>query len=229
MTKGPLWVFGASGGIGAALAEEGERQGYGPILRFSRAAGDFDFDAPDSITALGQRLRALEPPSTVIIATGVLHEGQTGPEKSWRALEADWMARTLLINTIGPGLLAREVIPCLPRSVCATLAFLSARVGSITDNRLGGWYSYRASKAALNMIVKTLAIELGRTHPRAVCVALHPGTVDSGLSKPFQGNVAESRLFDANRSARALHDVLDGLEPAFSGGCYAWDGKRIDP
>ena len=104
---------------------------------------------------------------------------------------------------------------------------MSARVGSIEDNRLGGWHAYRASKAALNMVIKTISIELSRRHDQALCVALHPGTVDSALSEPFQGGVPEGKLFTPRQSARALLAVLNRLTPADSGGLYAWDGSRI--
>ena len=115
----------------------------------------------------------------------------------------------------------------MPRDRRAVFTALSARVGSIGDNRLGGWHSYRASKAALNMILRNLAVELGRTHPQAVVAGLHPGTVDTGLSAPFQKGVKPEKLFTADHSAERLLAVVDGLTPADSGGVYAWDGARI--
>jgi NAD(P)-dependent dehydrogenase (short-subunit alcohol dehydrogenase family) len=117
----------------------------------------------------------------------------------------------------------------LPTGKPAVFAALSARVGSIGDNRLGGWYGYRASKAALNMIIKTLAIEVARNRPHAVCVALHPGTVDTRLSQPFQRGVTPGRLFAPAASAAHLLDVISNLGPIDSGGCFAWDGARIEP
>jgi NAD(P)-dependent dehydrogenase (short-subunit alcohol dehydrogenase family) len=108
-------------------------------------------------------------------------------------------------------------------------AVLSARVGSISDNRLGGWYGYRASKAALNMLIKTLAIEVRRTRPEAICAALHPGTVDTSLSKPFQKNVRQGQLFAADTAAEKLLEVINSLTPAQSGDCFAWDGKQVLP
>jgi NAD(P)-dependent dehydrogenase (short-subunit alcohol dehydrogenase family) len=115
----------------------------------------------------------------------------------------------------------------MPRDRRAVFAALSARVGSIGDNRLGGWHSYRASKAALNMILRNLAVELGRTHPQAVVAGLHPGTVDTGLSAPFQRGVKPEKLFTADHSAERLLTVLERLTPADSGGVFAWDGQRI--
>jgi NAD(P)-dependent dehydrogenase (short-subunit alcohol dehydrogenase family) len=166
----------------------------------------------------------------VLVATGVLHEASgLTPEKSWRALDGAQLARYMQVNAIGPALLAKHFLPHFPRRGRAVFAALSARVGSISDNRLGGWYGYRASKAALNMLVRTLALELGRRAPEAVCVGLHPGTVDTGLSRPFQSAVAEGRLFSPEQSAGYLLQVIDKLTPADSGKLFAWDGAEIPP
>ena len=127
----------------------------------------------------------------------------------------------------GPALVARHFLPLLPRDRRAVFAALSARVGSIGDNRLGGWHSYRASKAALNMILRNLAIELARTHPQAVVAGLHPGTVDTGLSEPFQKGVKPEKLFTAESSAERLLAVMDALTPADCGRVFAWDGQPI--
>jgi len=156
----------------------------------------------------------------------VLHDGFE-PERSFKALEAAHLRRDFEVNALGPALLARHLIPLLPRDRRALFVALSARVGSIGDNRLGGWHSYRASKAALNMILKTLAVELARTHPQAVVAGLHPGTVDTDLSKPFQRGVTPETLFTPEQSATHLLAVLDGLQPADSGGVFAWDGARV--
>lgn len=229
-------VFGASGGIGAALVRELRARGVERVHAGARSAipaahgvVPFRFDLLDeaSIAAAAEGMKA-DPPELVLVATGVLTlPGGAGPEKSYRALDAAAMAQVLALNTVGPAMIARYMLPLLPRRERGVLAALSARVGSIGDNRLGGWHSYRASKAALNMLLKNLALELARTHPQAVVAALHPGTVDTGLSTPFQGNVAEGRLFDAGRSAAHLIDVVQGLGPDRSGGFYAWDGAEI--
>ena len=165
----------------------------------------------------------------VIVATGVLHDDAHAvrPERSYRALDGAAMARVLAINTIGPALIAKHFLSLLPRGRRAVFAALSARVGSIGDNRQGGWHAYRASKAALNMLIANFAIELARTHPQAVVAGLHPGTVDTGLSLPFQRGVAPERLFSAPVAAGHLLAVIDGLVPADSGGLFAWDGARI--
>ena len=164
----------------------------------------------------------------VIVASGILHDGaHLQPEKSWRDLSGPAMETAFRLNTIGCALVAKHFLPLMARNRKVAFAALSARVGSIQDNQLGGWYAYRASKAALNMMIKTLSIELARRNPNALCVALHPGTVDTRLSKPFQKGVPEEKLFSAAFSARCLLSVLDGLSPADTGGLYAWDGRRI--
>jgi NAD(P)-dependent dehydrogenase (short-subunit alcohol dehydrogenase family) len=159
----------------------------------------------------------------------MLHDDAAGPERALRDLDADRLAHLFAINTIGPALALKHFAPLLAKDVPATIACISARVGSIADNRLGGWYGYRASKAALNQIVRTAAIELARTRPQAMCVALHPGTVDTGLSKPFKRGVPAEKLFTPAYSADRLLAVLDGLAPAQSGRIFAWDGAEITP
>ena len=164
----------------------------------------------------------------VIVATGLLHDGHVAPEKSFRQIDADAMMRVLAVNTVGPAVVARHFLPRLPRDRAATFAALSARVGSIGDNRLGGWHSYRASKAALNMLLRNFAIELRRSHKLARIVGLHPGTVDTRLSEPFQRNVPEGKLFTSAHSAQCLLNVIDGLGPEDSGGVFDWAGLRVE-
>lgn len=214
-------VIGASGGIGAALADALEEEGA-PVLRLARPELDVTDEA--SIAAAATRAGS---PALVIVASGVLHEGANGPEKSIRELDAAWLARQYAVNAIGPALVAKHFLPIMPRTGRSVLAVLSARVGSISDNRLGGWYGYRASKAALNQLVRTLAIEDKRRNDRGIVVALHPGTVDTRLSKPFQS--AGRDLFKPDRAAVQLLDVLDGLKPQDSGKLFAWDGAEIAP
>ena len=139
------------------------------------------------------------------------------------------MARLFAVNTIGPALIAKHALPLLPKTGKSVFAALSARVGSISDNGLGGWHSYRASKAALNMLLKNFAIELKFKRKEAVCIGLHPGTVDTGLSQPFQKNVADGKLFTPAYSAARLLSVIDGAAPADSGKCFAWDGAEVAP
>lgn len=150
---------------------------------------------------------------------------RTGFDRS--ELDFDKLARSFAINAIGPALVAKHILPLLPQDERAVFAAISARVGSIGDNRLGGWYGYRASKAALNQLIKTFSIELARRHSEAVCVGLHPGTVDTALSKPFQGSVPARQLFESDKAARQLLNVLDGLNPSDTGNLFAWDGSRL--
>lgn len=214
-------VVGA-GGIGKALAARLE--GTGDVTVWSRRTGvdaTVEHDIAAAAPALPSEL------GSVFVTTGMLHDDLQRPERSMRELDPERMARSFLINTIAPTLVAKHVLPRLPRDRRAVFAVLGARVGSIGDNRTGGWYGYRASKAALVMLVRTLSIELKRTHPHAICVALHPGTVDTAMSKPFRGNVAADKLFTPDYSAERLIAVADGLTPADSGGHFAWDGVRI--
>ena len=159
----------------------------------------------------------------VINATGLLHGAGFMPEKKLADLNAEQLLATLRINAIGPALLLRHFSPLLARQR-ALLVMISAKVGSIGDNRLGGWYSYRASKAALNMLVKTAAIELARQQPNTVLVALHPGTVDTALSRPFKGGEIGR---PADTAAAEMLAVIDSLTPADSGQFVAWNGQRL--
>ena len=220
-------VIGASGGIGAAMVRRLEASGrFAVVHALSRSGTELDLADEASIVAAAARVGQGPAPTLVFIATGVLHHGFE-PERSWRALQADHLLRDFRVNAVGPALVARHFLPLLPRDRRAVFAALSARVGSIGDNRLGGWHSYRASKAALNMILRNLAIELARTHPQAVVAGLHPGTVDTGLSEPFQKGVKPEKLFTAESSAERLLAVMDALTPADSGRVFAWDGQPI--
>ena len=219
-------VLGASGAIGGALAAQLRDDPYcAKMLTLGRSTTPaVDFDAPSSIAEAAHSLFTQGPWNLVLVATGML-QGPTGkPEKRLTDLSAEHMAASFAVNTIGPALALAHFAPQLAHGERSVLAVLSAKVGSIGDNRLGGWYSYRASKAALNMVVKTAAIELARTHPQSVVAALHPGTVDSALSAPFRGAQIWRPARDA---ARDLLAVIDGLQPEDSGGFWAYDGQRL--
>lgn len=224
-------VIGASGSIGAALADALEGCGT-EVVRFSRvSAGQNHLDLTDeSSIADAAKLAAGDGPlDLVLVATGYLHGEAGGPEKDWRQITGDELSHNFAINATGPALVAKHFLPLLAEDRRAGFAALSARVGSISDNGLGGWYSYRASKAALNMLVRTLSIELARKKPEAFCVGLHPGTVDTRLSEPFQRGVPEGKLFTPDRAAHYLLGVLGELSHEDSGRCFAWDGKEITP
>ncbi len=230
-------IIGASGAIGRALViEAAERYPNATVFAISRKPPAFETTniIPLTLDYSNETdvAKAAEngPFDLIFIATGILHDGSDiSPEKSLSDLSASSMQHVLAVNTITPMILAKHFVPQLARSPASRCAILSARVGSISDNRLGGWYSYRASKAALNMLIKTAAIELKRRNPKALIVGLHPGTVDSDLSKPFQARVPKDKLFTPDYSARCLLDVLIGLDVTHSGTCFAWDGAEIAP
>ncbi len=222
-------VIGASGGIGAALEAALIDEGIA-VQGFARSGtGDRHIDLEDEASIAAAAGRITGSPTLVVVATGLLHDGERGPEKAMRDLDPVWMARNFAINAIGPALVAKHVLPLMPKSGRMVFAVLSARVGSISDNKLGGWYGYRASKAAVNQLVRTLAIEDKRRNSSGIVVALHPGTVDTGLSRPFQANVAPGRLFKPDRAAVQLLDVIDGLRAPDSGKLFAWDGVEVAP
>ncbi len=233
-------VVGASGGIGRALVAALRLDArYGHVVGLSRRRpADLIDDAgqtwmkadilePRSLLAAARKVTSLGTPTRVIVATGALHGPHLSPEKSLRAMSAGALAEVFEINAIGPALVAQHFLPAMPRDRATVFAALSARVGSIADNATGGWYGYRAAKAALNMIIRTAAIEHARSHPLGVCVAVHPGTVATPLSQPFIGQTPPSRLFTPQIAAGHILNVLDGLGPEASGGFYAWDGAAI--
>ncbi len=233
---GVALVVGAGGGLGAALAGQ---------LRQAAGAGL----ACQSVLVLGRRtspaLDYLDEPSLaaaarwvaaqcallqgelrlVVVASGFLHGEQGQPERSYTQLDADYLTHVFRINTLGPALVMKHFLPLLPRQGPCTAAFVSAKVGSIGDNALGGWYGYRASKAALNQLVKTASIELTRRNRQSVCVALHPGTVDTGLSRPFAKTGLTVR--DAPTAAAELLAVLAALQPADTGTLLDYRGNRL--
>lgn len=236
-SPGSAVVVGATGGIGRALVAGLVAQGgFTSVHALSRSgevvpggveAGTLDVEDEGSIAAAAGRIGQAGPVGLVLVATGALHGRGLAPEKSWRALDPEALARAFRVNAIGPVLVAKHMLPLLPRRGRAVFAALSARVGSIADNRLGGWYGYRASKAALNQFLRTLAIEAARSRPDAIVMALHPGTVATGLSEPFQAGVTPDRLFTPAESAAHLLRVVAEAGPEHSGGLWAWDGSRI--
>lgn len=212
-------VIGASGGIGRALTEELRARAF-QVTGFSRSVDGFEITNEASIE---RSLSDLEPGfDLMIVATGIL-SGAQGPEKSIRAVNAQEMAHLFAVNTIGPALVLKHCKRLMPKNQRAVFAVLSARVGSIGDNTLGGWYSYRASKAALNQVIRTASIELKRTHPHFVCVAMQPGTVRTNFTR----NYPQHQNVSATDAARNLLDVIDGLASSESGGFLDWAGKTV--
>ena len=210
-------VLGASGGIGQALTRALAASGqFETVLGLSRRADGFDLTDEASIAQAAATVGAAGyPVRLVLLATGLLHEGALQPEKTWRQLDGAALTRSFAVNAIGPALVLKHFLPLLPRQGKAVFAALSAKVGSIGDNRLGGWYGYRAAKAALNQLVHTAAIELARSRPEAICLTLHPGTVATPLSAPFAG-VGHAPL-PPDAAAVRLLDVLERARPIDTG------------
>ena len=232
-------VIGASGGIGQAFCEQlASDPTVGTVYAFSRSNGlpewpktlwhPMDIEDETSIRYAVESVGDVDF-DLVLVPTGILHRGDSlGPERRYRELSPPTMTEVFAINAIGPTMVAKHFLPRLKRGAKTVFAALSARVGSIADNRLGGWASYRASKAALNQFLRTLSIEHARSRPQSVVVSLHPGTVRTRLSDPFTARTPAEKLFSAEQSAAYLLDVVDALTPEDTGGFFAWDGKRIE-
>ena len=229
-------IIGASGGIGAAILRETlSRYSQARVHAFSRSGsgekqdrlvwGRLNYDEPESIEAAANSID--QPLDLVIVATGLLKNDRVSPEKSLRDLDAEQLARLFHVNTIGPALVAKHFLPKMKRDERSVFAALSARVGSISDNRLGGWYGYRAAKSALNQMLKTASIEQARKFKQCAVIGLHPGTVDTALSKPFQANVADGKLFSPEQSANYLLKVIEQVSPKDSGKVFDWQGAEV--
>ncbi len=215
-------VIGASGGIGSALVAALEARGVA-VTGLSRSRDGLDLTDEASVTRV---LGGIEGPfDLVIVASGALEIGGAAPEKTIRAIEARAMMDQFALNAVGPALVLREAGRLLPREGRSVFAVLSARVGSIGDNRIGGWISYRAAKAAVNQIVHTASIELARTHREAVCVALHPGTVETEFTRKYLGR---HPAVAPGEAAENLMRVIEGLGPEQTGLFFDWAGKRVE-
>ncbi len=235
-------IIGASGGIGHALAEElsgdtdlnclhmtaFQNQNRLPDAVGSSAVYQLDITDRRSINAFITELQHRASNLRLIInAAGVLHGQDLMPERRLADLSLENLQTVFSQNCFGHAMLLSALQPLLPRQGVTRIASLSARVGSITDNRLGGWYAYRASKAALNQIIKSASIELKRLNPEMVCIALHPGTVDTRLSDPFTAGIPDQKLFSPEFSAQRLLRVLMNSSPLDNGNFFAWDGTHI--
>ncbi|MGQ0799852.1 MAG: SDR family NAD(P)-dependent oxidoreductase [Pseudomarimonas sp.] len=241
-------VTGASQGIGLAMTEQllaiadvaqviavsrsssrsAALQALGDVHGSRLVCIDADLTQASDVAALAAHVAACAPRVHLLLnCAGVLHGPSLLPEKSLAQLSLANLEQSFALNAFAPILLVQHLLPMVRHGLPTVIASLSARVGSIGDNRLGGWYAYRAAKAAQNQLFRTLAIELRRINPRAVCVLLHPGTVDTPLSAPFNARVAKDHLFTPKQSADFLLTIVAGLQPADSGRFIAWDGSDI--
>ena len=231
-------IIGASGGIGKALVKNLDNSDQvDKIYALSRnpekstsnkiITEKLDLSNEDSIQSTSSKLLTTGKFDLCIIATGLLQDKEMTPEKNMKSLKTSSFNKSFLINTIGPALVAKYFIPLLRNDKKAVLAAISARVGSISDNKIGGWYAYRASKAALNMVIKCLSIEVSRKSKNQIILGLHTGTVDTNLSKPFQKNVPKEKLFSSDFSALKLLNVINEATVNESGSLLAWDGSII--
>ncbi|HET8817895.1 MAG TPA: SDR family NAD(P)-dependent oxidoreductase [Pseudidiomarina sp.] len=227
-------VFGAGGGLGLALAQHVLARGD-KVVAVSRAEAPVEFGG-DWIQVQGYEAEHVQPVlqkidgqtlTGVVSALGILHTNTFMPEKRLEDLSVEALEHTYYVNAILPILLLQTLKPHLPTKATCVWAQLSAKVGSITDNYLGGWYSYRASKAALNMLLKTAAIELKRTHKELTIAAIHPGTTDTDLSKPFQRRLPADKLYTPEQSAERIWSVIDHLSPEQSGQLFHWNGEQL--
>jgi NAD(P)-dependent dehydrogenase (short-subunit alcohol dehydrogenase family) len=228
--EGIALVLGASGGIGAALVQVIESQlsasGLSKVISLGRKTHpSFDLTDESSIMTCAQWVSQQGTPRLIIDATGMLHTSKHQPEKALSQIDATHMLEAFAINAVGPALLMKHFLPLLPKNGKSVFASLSAKVGSIGDNELGGWHSYRASKAALNQLIKTAAIELKRRTPQAICISIHPGTVDTKLSNPFSKTGLNVR--PPIEAATDLIRVIDQLKNDQTGGFLDYKGQTI--
>jgi len=240
-----IMIQGAGRGIGLALAKRAAKAGATHLFLTAREPTTspgyaalppgngvtwlaLDNLQPDSVAMVGETIcRNTTHLDRVICCAGVLKDDRIAPEKRIADLDAASLLYAYQVNAMGPILLAKALWPLLRQEHRLHFASISARIGSISDNKLGGWYAYRASKAAQNQLMRTLSIELARHNPNACVATLHPGTVDTALSRPFQSGLAGKTLFTAEQSATKLWDVLDRLTPTQSGGFFDYDGEAI--
>ena len=239
--KKTVAIIGSSGAIGNAVSDNLiNDESIGIIYKFSRSISVkenkrvknifLDIEDEESIKSSLDHVPSDTKFDLVFVATGILHnDKEIFPEKSIKDIDINKLKKVILVNTIGPTLIGKYFIPYLRKDEKSVFAFLSARVGSISENKLGGWYSYRASKTALNQIIKNFSIEIKRSNKNAVFVGLQPGTVKSFLSKPFERNVKEDNLFTPEYSAEKLLQVINDLSPDDSGKFFAWNGEEIQP
>ena len=221
--SGRALVFGASGGIGQAFSRLLENKlGSENVVKISRSFDGFEISDEEKILKFSESIEGSF--NLIINATGVLQTTEEGPEKTINVVKQKSMIDMMTINAIGPALLLKNFSKKLDKTKFSVFVNLSARVGSITDNRLGGWISYRSSKAALNQIIKTSSIEINRRNKNAICVGLHPGTVKTRFTEKFQNS---TETISADESVKMMMKVVENLSVDDNGYCFAYDGKVI--
>jgi len=220
-------IVGASGAIGNAIANEIENLGFKDVLKVgTNTTPSIDFNNENTILKTIEFVKNINKPISILFdATGILHHNNSMPEKTLKNIDIDFAKKNFLINAIGPALLIKHFVPLLDNEDKAVFATLSAKVGSISDNGYGGWYSYRASKSALNQFIKTASIETKVKNKKAIIVALHPGTVRSKLSEPFQK--INLKIQNPEESAKNLIKVINTLDYEQTGKFLNWDGSEI--
>jgi NAD(P)-dependent dehydrogenase (short-subunit alcohol dehydrogenase family) len=232
-------VVGASGAIGSAVTKRILKDNPKKIYLLSKNILHkqekychhirLDYDSESSIRRSADTISNDEEIDMVFVATGILHNETIMPEKSFSEINAEKFLTVFTANMIFPALIAKHFLPLLNTKTPSIFAALSARVGSISDNHLGGWYAYRCSKAALNMFIKSASIEQSRKNKKSIVIGLHPGSVDSNLSNPFKNNIPKDKLFSPSYCAEKLLEVLATIQNKQSGKIYAWDGKEVLP
>ena len=230
-------LIGASGGVGNAFLNLLEKQNnVDRIYSFARSKINssnkktsyhhIDICDEKAIEQAAASLKGQEL-NIIIVCTGFLYNDEIGPEKSLKDLDFAKFQKVFAVNTYGPALVAKHFLPLIPKNKKSVFSALSARVGSIGDNHIGGWYAYRSSKAALNMILRTASIEMQRRFKESCVIGLHPGTVETALSEPFRSNVKDEKLFSPSYAAECLLNVINNVSPEHSGKIFAWDGEEI--
>jgi NAD(P)-dependent dehydrogenase (short-subunit alcohol dehydrogenase family) len=220
-------IIGGTGAIGESIANEINKIGFSDILKIgTKTTPSIDFNNENTILDAIEFVKKKNKPISIFFdATGILHENNVMPEKSLKKIEFEFVKKNFLINAIGPALLIKHFAPLLDKDEKSVFASLSAKVGSISDNGYGGWYSYRASKAALNQFIKTASIEMKVKNRNAIFVALHPGTVRSNLSEPFQKT--NLKIQNPEESAKHLVKIINSIDQSQTGKFFNWDGSEI--
>ncbi|MFT6834315.1 MAG: NAD(P)-dependent dehydrogenase (short-subunit alcohol dehydrogenase family) [Francisellaceae bacterium] len=232
-------VIGSSGGIGSSFVRSLSKDIDNKIYAFSKSKKLFnlpnviecsiDVSCEKNIEHSAKNITEKGQVISIIIATGILYDRETKPERSLREINRESLEKIFSINAFAPILIAKYFLPLISHDRRTTFSAISARVGSISDNRLGGWYSYRASKAALNMLLKTLSIEVKRKYKKLIVIGLHPGTVDTVLSEPFQANIPKGKLFTPDYSINSMLTVLNNVCIEDSGNLFDYNGHQISP